>query len=267
MNDRHRNYCITFWEEPTFPEGQCDYLVYGEEICPDTGKLHWQSYAEFKNGVTQSTVKTRFKDNKCHVEPRWGPQADAIKYCKKDGKWKEFGGKKKQGERTDLEDVAQRLLDGESLRTVAEENPTLYCKYRNGLKDLSGWGQQDAAKEFRQVCTEVLWGDAGTGKTRTAVEDGDDYFILDMSANDSVWFDGYNGQKTLIIDDFYGWIKYGYLLRLLDGYQLRLPVKGSFTFARWDKVFITSNKPPKDWYCGMGLTPALARRLSKITQK
>lgn len=263
--ERHRNYCITFWKKPCFPD-KCDYLIHGEEVYPKTGNIHWQSYAEFPNGITRKTVKRRFQDETCHIEPRYGTQEDAIKYCKKDGKWEEFGEKKKQGERTDLECVAHRLLEGTSIREIAEENPTLYCKYRNGLKDLAGWGQQDASKEFRSIYTEVLWGDAGTGKTRKAIEDSDDYYILDMSANDAVWFDGYTGQKTLIIDDFYGWIKYGYLLRLLDGYQQRLPVKGSFTYARWNKVFITSNKHPKDWY-HEGLTPALTRRISQITRK
>jgi hypothetical protein len=38
------------------------------------------------------------------------------------------------------------------------------------------------------------------------------------------------------------------LLRILDHYPLRIPVKGSFVCARWTHVFITSNSPAHVWY-------------------
>jgi len=124
---------------------------------------------------------------------------------------------------------------------------------------------KNKADTFRVINTEVYWGEAGCGKTRKAVEENPDHYILTTDGEGKVWFDGYAGEKTLILDDFYGGIKYSYLLRLLDGYKCRLEVKGSFTYAMWDKIIITSNKPPNDWY-HHGLTPALKRRLTKTTQ-
>lgn len=55
------------------------------------------------------------------------------------------------------------------------------------------------------------------------------------------WWDGYFGDRCIIIDDFADDIPIQQMLRVLDGWQLRLPVKGSFTYARWDRVIITSN--------------------------
>lgn len=63
-----------------------------------------------------------------------------------------------------------------------------------------------------------------------------------------MWFDGYEGEETLIIDDFYGWCPHSMLLRVLDRYPFRCPVKGGFTWGLWKNVIITSNKHPKDWY-------------------
>jgi len=263
---RFRNTCLTFYTEPIFPEGKCDYLIVGRETCPSTGTIHWQAYAEFDNPVTMATIKKRFKDNTVHISEKYpdSTQYDCITYCKKEGEFKEYGNKKNQGQRTDLERIAKGLVEATlTLEDVMVEDPELYCKYRNGLKDLSALGCKNASKEFRKINTEVYVGDAGTGKTRKAIEENPNYYILDMASDDKVWFDGYNGESTLIIDDFYGWIKYGQLLRLLDGYQCRLNVKGSFTYARWTKICITSNKNPKDWY-EKGLTPALKRRLTKI---
>ena len=34
----------------------------------------------------------------------------------------------------------------------------------------------------------------------------------------------------------------------LDGYQLRLPIKGGHTYAYWNKVYITTNKPWENWH-------------------
>ena len=43
--------------------------------------------------------------------------------------------------------------------------------------------------------------------------------------NGSLWFDGYRGQKTILLDDFYGWIKYHTLLQITDGYPYQAPTK------------------------------------------
>jgi len=87
--------------------------------------------------------------------------------------------------------------------------------------------------------------------------------IFKIDGDDTLWWDGYQGQKILLIDDFYGTIKYGKLLNILDIYPLRLPTKGGHTYANWEKIYITSNDKPDKWY-QKGLTPALERRLNTI---
>ena len=90
---------------------------------------------------------------------------------------------------------------------------------------------------------------------------GDDVYVFDDYRNG--WWDGYSGQSVLLIDEFYGNIAYSTFLKLLDGYQIRLNIKGSFTYAKWTTVFITSNQHPKDWYPN-GLTDAMNRRITDI---
>lgn len=119
-------------------------------------------------------------------------------------------------------------------------------------------------KRFRQVVVNVYWGDAGVNKTRRCLYDENDnpldgvYLMEDAGES---WWDGYEGERTLVLDEFYGRIPYGMLLRILDGHQLRLKVKGTFTYAQWTKVEITSNNPPHTWY-PQGMTAALKRRLA-----
>lgn len=207
------------------------------------------------------TKSVGVEKNEIHAEGMRGSVTEAVEYCKKEKKWWECGQWITQGQRTDLEAVATQLLSGEkNIEDIMAEQPTLYCKYRGGIKDIAGLAQKNLSKEFRKIDVKVYWGAAGSGKTRKAVEENcDDVYIM----SDSEWWDGYNGEKTIILDDFYGWCKYHDLLRWLDGYQLRLKVKGSFTYAAWDKVIITSNKHPSEWY-SVGLTDALERRISDI---
>jgi len=46
-----------------------------------------------------------------------------------------------------------------------------------------------------------------------------------------------------------------------------LPVKGGFTYARWTKVYLTSNTHPDDWYgetVPIAVKGAIRRRISKV---
>jgi energy-coupling factor transporter ATP-binding protein EcfA2 len=58
------------------------------------------------------------------------------------------------------------------------------------------------------------------------------------------WWDGYMQQRTVIIDEFYGWLKYDELLRMCDRYGYRVPVKGGFTEFTSRNIIITANRGP-----------------------
>lgn len=236
------------------------------ERSPSTGRLHLQGYAEFTCALRMAQVKHILHDDTVHLEARQGSREQAIAYCRKDetrvrGPW-EFGnlGDVQPGKRNDLDSVAGAVLAGQKLDTIVSEYPVQYIKFKRGIEALYFERKREATREFRRLEVLVYYGDAGTGKTRTAVEkDPNDYYILDQG--ERLWFDGYRGEKVLIIDDFYGWIKYGTLLRILDGYQYRCEIKGGFVYAEWTTVIITSNKPPSEWYT-QGMTAALRRRIT-----
>ncbi|AIF34802.1 replication-associated protein [Sewage-associated circular DNA virus-12] len=235
------------------------YLTYGFEI-GESGTPHLQGYCEYENPVTMGRVKKDISD-RCHVEVRKGTQLQAVSYCHKDGNWLEYGEKAAgQGHRSDLDDVARDVLDKKSLMEIANDHPTSWIRYSRGIQSLAN---SQPPPRWRDVLVLVYWGVTGTGKTRRAMLEPSAY-KLNQNTNGTLWFDGYDGQSTLVIDDFYGWIKYGELLTLLDGYPYRCQVKGGMAWARWDTVIITSNKCPDDWYPLVPDTAALKRRISAI---
>lgn len=69
----------------------------------------------------------------------------------------------------------------------------------------------------------------------------------------------------MIIDEFYGWLRYSFLLQLLDRYPIRIEYKGGSVEFTSRRIILTSNKAPQDWYDKDKFPyPPIERRLTKI---
>lgn len=263
---KSRHYALTFYTEPTcnLPNG-VRYAIYGKETCPTTGNTHWQAYIELFNSQRPSFLKKAWNDNTLHHEMRRGTRDQARDYCKKENNFKEFGKWiKGQGHRTDLEEIGLALTSGESTLTQIMENaPATFCQYRNGLKDLAALGTKKKTKKFRKLDVELITGPTGCGKTRYAMENAD-YRIQGTQLS---WWQDYDGEEAICIDEYSNDVKITELLNLLDGYQLRLNVKGTHTYANWTKVYITTNLKIDEIHkeAKPAHRDALFRRITKIS--
>ncbi len=241
---RSRNYCFTDFkiiDLGEIYENNKDiirYLCWGKEICPETKHIHQQGWIQM---VNQKPFNVVFKllGGKVHLERMLGTEFQNEVYCKKDGAHEERGKFVSQGFRSDFEDIKRRLDSGESMLEVARAHFGDYIRYHKGFEKYMELLLEESTKEFRQIEVIVHHGTTGAGKTRTAVEDNADHYMI--RGDDLQWFDGYRGQQVLIIDEYSNQVPITKLLSLLDGYQLRLPKKGAFTYANWTKVIITTN--------------------------
>lgn len=91
------------------------------------------------------------------------------------------------------------------------------------------------------------------------------------SKNSPMWWDGYEGQKRVIMDDFRPWwCPFSFLLALLDQYQMQVQIKGGFANFVPEEIIITTTKKPEDLFSGEYRTPEdiaqLRRRLDHVTQ-
>jgi len=141
-----------------------------------------------------------------------------------------------------------------TLQQVAEAFPVEFIKFGKGIKEYRNTVHPPAARE--QPTLYYLYGAPGTGKSRWAsLKFPEAYWAHD---NVGGWFDGYDGQKVIVFDDFEGHYPFQLMKRLLDYYKLQLPIKGSYAPIRATTFIFTSNVSLHEMYKGDGSEKAAA---------
>lgn len=230
--------------------GAVRYVTGQLECCPTTNRPHIQCYVEL-----ESPRKFQyFKCQTAHWEKAKGSSEQCIAYCTKEDTRVEdpvsFGHVGRgQGSRSDLDNVRELLDSGASIKDVAVTHFKEYCKYRHAFNEYLVLTRPSREWEMEVY---VLWGASGAGKTRRVYDRARDenltVFPLGQNSGGTIWWDGYIGQDIVLIDDFYGWIKLSYMLKLLDRYPMNVQVKGGTVPFCSKIIYITSNKDPDTWY-------------------
>jgi len=217
------------------------YFIVGMELTPTTKKLHYQGYIAFNNGKTFKQTKRWFGLDRIYINPAKADDFDNQRYCEKDSNLLlEVGEPLKQGKRSDIDIAVEIIEETQSVATVLESvknyqavrHVELYLKYKEKKRPIKP--------------IQVIWihGSSGKGKTRKVYDDNEDDVFVPLSYK---WWDGYDGHKTVLIDDYRkDFCKYHELLRLLDIYPLRVETKGGSRQVQFTKLYITSIYHPED---------------------
>lgn len=259
MSERVRNCCVTFNNypenfDPTVFDSHCKYYIIAREI-GESGTPHLQCYLEFITQKSYTKIKKLFNGN-VHIEPRKGTPQQAADYCKKDNLFVQFGVLSEQGRRNDIKRLRDEVKRGATLAELYELD-AMYRYRRSAMEHR--YILQTEKVNFTPMTVTVLIGPPGCGKTRFCYKT--DPYLYNLASRKPLWFDGYNDNKSLLIDDYYGEIEYSAFLRMLDGYRFGLPIKGGFTWKNYSEVFITSNVPICQWYPDRD-TNAILRRIT-----
>lgn len=246
--------------------------IMGQVEVGEKGRAHFQGYCEMKKKQRISTMKKKVSPT-AHFERRKGTQSEAIVYCRKekgrvDGPY-EYGTKTlvTPRQRTDLLKIKKMLDAGQTPATIAKGDDHFATVIRN-YKAFEWYMRSVCLKNpIRQGSTPVkvilLIGETATGKTRHVIENFDGAY---WKPSQTKWWDGYQGEDTVIFDDFNsGWFTWDLLMRVTD----RGPVKVETKFGYVDfcavTMLFTSNTHPLYWYKNMaGKYPSLSRRFTKV---
>jgi len=255
-----------------------EYVIWQHEA-GENGTEHLQGYVVFVGKKRLQWVRT----NCCarsHWEPRNGTHEQAKAYCSKEesrvpgghaGPWQHGSDASvptKKGERTDLKRVFELLSTGSKEQDIMMD-PDLFPVWARYYRAIERFELMHQPKRNWITFTTVYWGTSGCGKTRRAhyeagLKDdgtpGEPYYVLRKPQGNAVYWDGYQGEKHIIIDEFYGWIPRTMMQCICDRYPAIIDTKGGARNFLATKIWITSNEEPKDWWSKIGLG-AMTRRL------
>jgi len=236
---------------------QIDFAVYQLEQGSHTRRLHLQGYLHFRQPVVWRTIQNKFESwdmRGAHFEKCHGTTAHNYKYCTKvegriDGPW-EFGNVDEitQGHRSDLSEVAQKIINKISMRQIAEEHSSSFIRYHKGFEKLhdvlhNSTPRQDLS--WKDLDLRWFYGPSGSGKTTFAYQEyEDERFYVKTPTNK--WWDNYDGEKHVIIDDYRVNRDFVHddFLRLGQPFRCQQEKKGSSVEIVATNVIVTSNYAP-----------------------
>lgn len=270
-----------------------DYLIYQWEL---GSNLHIQGYVFFSDRVRFSKLKKDYPEE-IHWERRKGTHTQAKHYCSKphnapckltchvdkqcvchickeerknptalSNTLVEFGSDDHipdyAGFRMDLEAIKDKVDKDVPMEQIWDEDFATMVQYHRGIEKYKFIKTPDRDPNT-PLDVELHFGVPGSGKTKYAAQNFPKAFWL----SGTKWWDGYEEQKEVIIDDFYGWIPYHQFLRVIDRYPYTCEIKGGTRKLLATKFIITSNKAPEDWYDYQkihGSVQTILRRITKI---
>lgn len=269
--------------ETELEKSNIDYLVYGRET-GECGTPHLQGYIHCKSQRPFSTIK-KFVGDRAHIEGANGTPAQNRTYCTKDDDFDEWGQVPKQGERTDLASLAKSVVETSwSLEKELSADTIDYDVVGAGLRfgryidDLRNTVAKKNRRQAKDNMT-VIWcyGPPGSGKTKWVYDNHPDAFTYPGEPG-KTWFDNYNYEKTIVIDDFRGTKRVGsdadqvptftfsYFLRLIDRYEMQIPVKGAYKWLCATTWIITCPWHPSEAYQSSENMGQLLRRITEIKE-
>lgn len=245
----------------------CVYMAHSPLERASTGTLHLHCVLMFDNshrktkGGLRKLLKSYSKNGGFDFSVLAGTKEQVEDYFLKRGdKWQEksyqqaFGGDsfiegvwidKGQGVRTDVSKVKALIDLGMSDAELWEGNFDYMLRHYRAVKEY-----KKVKSGVRSWKTE-LWlylGVPGTGKSYAARSGAESFYI---KPSDGKWWDMYEGQSVVILDEFekhQHYLKYHDLLSLADDSPLLVEVKNGFTQFLAKKLIITANSTPADWF-------------------
>lgn len=262
-----RGWCFTIFVEtedgrqardPLFNElsDNIKFIAWQKERGGNTHRLHYQGFIQFKSPVRMTQVKTVLGADWAHIEKQRGTDAQAANYGMKeetriDGPWT-LGTQPSQGKRTDLATLCTMVEEGDSDNVIAKREPEAFARYGTHIKRLRNALITSSRRPNLKVY--ILIGLTGTGKSYWAWDHFPNLFCPIITESGKIWWDGYNQEKEILIDDFRGIINYQLLLRILDVYPLTGEVKCGTVPLNYTTVVITSNFHFNEWYPNLSHT-------------
>jgi len=215
------------------------YSIVGYEVNKE-GRPHTHWYIRFKNSRSFKSIQKIFPT--ANIQKRKGTEQQAINYCKKDGVFEARGKPSRQGERTDLQTLARDIQCGrKTCEEILMSEAHAYHCYGRTLEKIE---DTLTRRKKRTIPTRGLWlyGESGVGKSGRAAYEYEGAFWKTVSDKEVGWWDGYRGERAVVIDEFRGEIPFSFMLRLMDRHPLWVPRRSREPFPFTSEVVVVTSR-------------------------
>ncbi len=241
-------------------ELKTEYWCMCDEI-GENGTLHTHIYIYSRNAISFSALKKRFEH--AHIEKANGTSQQNYDYIRKEGAYldsdkketnlpdtfEEYGTMpvERKGQSSISTEVVQMVKDGASNAEIVAAFPSMFTKLHH-LDDLRQTLRYEEQKDkWRDVKVTYIYGPSRTGKTRYVMEKYG-YSNVYRVTNYKHPFDGYNGQKVLLLEDYHSNLPLQEFLDIAEGYPIQLRSRYQDKVACFVEVYIISNLPLEQQY-------------------
>ncbi len=266
------------WPDQFYPE-YFKFLIYQTEIGAN-GTPHHQGYFELVKKQRFQALKKKVGD-KWHLSAAQGTKAQNVHYCSKpvDGckckhcmpalgpmpkRAEGYGGPVIKGDvgaagsgrRTDIEGVIKRIVDGEQPISIVKEGGEdgISCFRMYRAAEWLAQNHKFANIQPRTCRTDAVYliGEQGCGKSRLVkfwLRDASVYYLSQPTGNQTLWWDGYEAQENVVIEEAGPWLKIGDIKNIVNEHPWCVQGKGQRLVPFVSKrVFFVSNHEPEEWY-------------------
>lgn len=258
-----KNWCYTinnylFEDEEKVQRIDCKYNIYGREVGL-SGTPHLQGYVVFKTNKRFETAKKIFPHG-THLEKAKGSSPQNIEYCSKSADiWTYGEAPMTQAQKGECNAKRYReafiaAKEGR-LDDIPEDMRTRhYSTYKAIMKD-----HYVAPPDLERLPGVWIYGPAGAGKSRKARQDYPGSYLKNAK---NKWFDGYQNEESMIIDDFDKYmVSQAYDLKIWgDRYAFPAETKGGQIIIRPKIVIVTSQYHPDQIWDDEETRTAIKRR-------
>jgi len=274
MASRNRAHLFTWNNYPATYSTHLDglptrYCVAGRELAPTTGVPHLQGYCVWTSGKTLSAVRALLPG--CHITVAAGNHGQNDRYCRKTreqdsepnrdvycrGDLPSDPADRGAAEKARWENAWDLAKNGDIENIPADIRVRQYSTLLKIQRDY-----MPPMERLRGPCGTWIWGAAGSGKTRSVLDQIPDLYPKPRNQ----WWDGYQREKVVLVDDIDRFdVKLGgYFKHWADAYPFIAEVKGGSQKIRPERLIVTSQYSIEEIWEDSATREALLRRFVVI---